>query len=71
MKRLLLSSLAVFELAIPAQAEGLPVGRSTRIRFTGQVPLASNLLMTLSFFSRSPAGGKAVRTANLQLRTRL
>ena len=54
-----------------AMAEGLPVGRSTRIRFTGQVPLASNLLMTVSFFSRAQVGGKAVRTANLQLRTRL
>ncbi|MCH7574732.1 MAG: hypothetical protein IIA59_06360 [Candidatus Marinimicrobia bacterium] len=54
-----------------AMAEGLPVGLSTRIRFSGQVPLASNLMMTLSFFSRNPAGGKPVRTANLELRTRL
>ncbi len=58
------------EVAIPyLLAEGFPAGRSLRIRASSQFNLFSNLILTLSLFSRREAGRTPFTTASMELRT--
>ncbi|MQY64004.1 MAG: hypothetical protein GH143_06850 [Calditrichaeota bacterium] len=58
------------EVAIPyLLAEGFPIGKSQRIRASGQLHLSRNLLLTITIFSRQEAGRTPFANANLELRT--